>query len=315
MNSVGARFRHFFNNVPDDRLDALQLLRGSGIHDAEAEDNAPLFHALVVADAAFQKIVVGKNELLAAQAANARGLESDVLDRSGKRIHHDIVADNERFVQHDGQRRQQIAQNILHGQRHGDAADAQPRHEPRDVDAQIVQNQQEHDDPENHARHESQKRQRGGAGGVLVHPPGDRPAKPEPDAGAGPEAALNDQDQNDRFLPQRRDGRPQHNRVRRHIRGGDKQDEKFRLPQHRDEQIVDLVVGGGGQLRQPGDGGALDDFQNGKHGSQDQNRHEPALQGVSQIDGVQNVHYVSCGLPVVRTARRVIREGKLTFPE
>ena len=70
MNAVQTGVFHSTDNVANHLFDERQLFQRSGIHHAEAENNTALLHALVIADAALQKIVVGKDELFAAEAAS-----------------------------------------------------------------------------------------------------------------------------------------------------------------------------------------------------------------------------------------------------
>ena len=89
--------------------------------------DAALIHPPEVAQAALQQVAVADDDLLAGDAADARRLEPDVLDGSGDLIDADRVADVERFVEHDRERREQVAEDVLHGERDGDAADAESR--------------------------------------------------------------------------------------------------------------------------------------------------------------------------------------------
>src|SRR4030067_711581 len=58
-------------------------LVGRGLVDhAKGKRHAPLVHALVVADAALEQVGVGEHDLLAGEAAHARGLEADLFDRA-----------------------------------------------------------------------------------------------------------------------------------------------------------------------------------------------------------------------------------------
>ena len=67
-------------------------------------------------------------------AADARRLEPDVLDGARDLIDADRVADVERLVEHDRQRGEQIAEDVLHRERDGDAADAEAGDQRRDLD-------------------------------------------------------------------------------------------------------------------------------------------------------------------------------------
>src|SRR3546814_16897169 len=82
-------------------------------------------------------IAVGKDQLLTAEAADARRLQANMFDRAQAIIDDDEVTDHEWFVDHDRQRREQNTEDVLHGQGHGDTADAQSGHHRRDTDANI----------------------------------------------------------------------------------------------------------------------------------------------------------------------------------
>ena len=87
--------------------------------------DAPLIHPPEVAQPALEQIAVADDDLLAGDAADARRLEPDVLDRAGDLIDADRVADVERLVEHDRQRREQVAEDVLHRER--DAMPPTPR--------------------------------------------------------------------------------------------------------------------------------------------------------------------------------------------
>ena len=107
-------------------------LGGRVVRDVEIEQHAPLIHAAEVAQAALQQIAVADDDLLAGHAAHARRLEADVLDDARDLVDADVVADVERLVEHDRQRGEQIAEDVLHRERDGDAADAEAGDQRRD---------------------------------------------------------------------------------------------------------------------------------------------------------------------------------------
>ena len=78
--------------------------------------------------------------------AQAGGLEADPLDRAGGGVAvADRVAAAERPVEHDRQRREQVGENALRGEADGDAADAEPGDQRGDVDAEIVEDDDDRD--------------------------------------------------------------------------------------------------------------------------------------------------------------------------
>jgi hypothetical protein len=134
---------------------------------AHGELHAPLDHAAVVAHAALQQVAVGKDDLLAIEAAQSRALDADVLHRAQEGVDGEEVADHERPVERDRQRGEQIAQHVLRGQRHGHAAHAQARDQRRDVDAEVVEREQQHQRPDHHTRDEADDVERAQRGAVI----------------------------------------------------------------------------------------------------------------------------------------------------
>src|SRR5437763_11921508 len=80
----------------------------------------------VVPDAALQQLTVQDDDLLTADAAQPRGLQPDPLDGSLRLIDRNGVTDIERLVEHDRECGEEIAENVLYGERDGDAANAEP---------------------------------------------------------------------------------------------------------------------------------------------------------------------------------------------
>ena len=64
------------------------------------------------------------------------------------------IADDEGLVQRDRQRGEQIAEHVLQSQRHRDAADAQAGEQRGDVDAEVLERDQDQQGPDQHARDE-----------------------------------------------------------------------------------------------------------------------------------------------------------------
>ena len=85
-------------------------------------------------DARAKQIAVGANNLLTGQAAQPYRLDADALHRAALLAKDNEVTDLERPVQHDGQRREQVTENVLRRQGDSDAADAEARDERGDID-------------------------------------------------------------------------------------------------------------------------------------------------------------------------------------
>ena len=73
-------------------------------------------------------------------------LEADLLDRPGDRWSEaDRVAAAERLVEDDRKRREQVGEDALGGEADGDAADAEAGDQAGDVDAEIVEDEDDRD--------------------------------------------------------------------------------------------------------------------------------------------------------------------------
>ena len=105
--------------------------------------------------------------MLSVDAADPSGLESDVFHGSAQPVHVDRVAFVERLVEHDGERGKEVAEDVLHGERNGDTADAQPRYERGDVHAQCVREREQHEHRPHHEAQERPERPERGAAHVL----------------------------------------------------------------------------------------------------------------------------------------------------
>jgi hypothetical protein len=60
--------------------------------------------------AALQQVRVGDHQLLAVDAPQPRGLDPHPLDLAGDIAHGDGVADDERLVEHDGERGEKVTE-------------------------------------------------------------------------------------------------------------------------------------------------------------------------------------------------------------
>lgn len=128
--------------------DGWRFLHGLGgrvVGKPELEHDATLLQALVILDGAADHAGVGHDDLFAAEAADACGFEADVLNGARQGPDDDEVTDLERLVHGDRQRSEQVAKDILHSQRHRDAAHAKAGDEGGDVHPQVRQHCQ-HDD-------------------------------------------------------------------------------------------------------------------------------------------------------------------------
>src|SRR6185436_17613526 len=93
----------------------------------------------------------GDDHLLAGEAPDARGLEPDMLDRAVHAFDLNRVAHDEGLVEDDRERGEEISEDVLDGERDGDAADAKSGDEGRDVDAEVLQRGDDQQSPEDEA--------------------------------------------------------------------------------------------------------------------------------------------------------------------
>ena len=103
VHPTEARLGLGLNDLLYDRWDLDQFLVRCLVGHAEDERHAALVHASIVADAAAQQIGIGKDELFAGETADARALEADVLYRADVLPDGDGIANDEGFIQDDGE--------------------------------------------------------------------------------------------------------------------------------------------------------------------------------------------------------------------
>ena len=127
------------------------------VGDAQREDDATFFHAPEVADAAAQQVGIGEDQLLSRDAADAGGLDPDVLDRSGHVADDHEVSWDERLVEHDRERREQIAEDVLNGEGNRESTDAEARNQRGDIDPEVVEDEQQDSRPERNTTEEAQR--------------------------------------------------------------------------------------------------------------------------------------------------------------
>src|SRR5690606_26736331 len=169
MGSIEAGKLHAFYGFTHVLHNRLDLAVVGAVGNDKAECDAAQLHALVVLDGLLEQLGVGANDLFSTQAANACGLEPNVLNAPGNVAHYNEVAWLERFVQTDGRGSEQVAKNHLGSQRHRDAANAQARDKGRDIDAEVIQNRQDGHGPQHRAQGVADQGQRDLVGsGVAI---------------------------------------------------------------------------------------------------------------------------------------------------
>ncbi len=75
-----------------------------------------------IAYAALQDVRIGQHDLLTGLAAQPGRLDADVLDLAREGIDGQGIADDERLVERDRQRGEQIPEHVLQGKSHCDTA-------------------------------------------------------------------------------------------------------------------------------------------------------------------------------------------------
>src|SRR5450631_3513810 len=152
MTALEARLRMLANNSFEQSRQRLQLV-GGGVESYANRRQYSLFRqAAEIAHTALQDVCIGQNDLLAAFTAQPCRLDADVFDLADEGVYGQAVADHKRLVQGDRQRGKQIAENILQSQRNRNAADSEAREQRGDVDAEIIERDQNQQRPDQHAR-------------------------------------------------------------------------------------------------------------------------------------------------------------------
>ena len=120
-------------------------ISGGPVDDAEGlHEPAPVEPRHIV-QLLVEQVLVGDHHLFAADRAHPRRFEPDLLDRARSRVPADRIAAAERPVEQDGERGEEIGENALRGEADGDAANAEARDQPGDVDPEIVEHDDERD--------------------------------------------------------------------------------------------------------------------------------------------------------------------------
>ena len=181
--------RVFVEHVGDDFQGAVQV---RAIGDADRQVSLP-DHAVVVDDLADDLAV--RHHDAGAVGVNQGGGEQ--FNRVHLPMHAgdlDVFADPETLDENDGQARDQVAQDALHGQADADARDAQSGDERQEFDLKIVRDEQQGKD-EHEQLHDADEQHADGRLHVpffeLAH--GER-AQPAPHDGAADEKHQRDQD-------------------------------------------------------------------------------------------------------------------------
>ena len=196
-------------------------------------------------------------------------------------VDNDEVANHKRFVDGDRQRGKQVAQDVLHRQCDGDAANAQAGNQGRDVEPQVVEHQQQDQYPDHHPAQEGQQRQGHGARAlVFLLALGKAVFQPENQAPAEPEARLQNDHRDEGAVNEFFQTRGQRQKMRAQVQasGGDQQNACGR--QDFDQEVINHRIGGLGNALQMVQDHAPQGVQQQHEGASGQQRVSPVLRAV-----------------------------------
>jgi hypothetical protein len=127
-------------------------------------------------------------------------------------------------------------------QRHGNAADAQARHQRGDVHAEVVEAEQQQERPQHQPGGEVHHRQRGGGAGVGRQRQRPRAPDPELDQRAQPQAHLHHCRHGRRALEHQVGAIGQRQVLRADVKRHEEHQPLARAPHHLDQRIVERRV-------------------------------------------------------------------------
>ncbi len=142
-----------------------------------------------VADLLVQQFGIRDHQLLPFERAKPRGLQADSFDRADALAVADRVSAPERLVEQDRKRCEQVGKDALGREPDGNAADTESGDQRGDVDAEIVENDDDGDREQGDADQYPDKRHRIGdsaLGRIFRRAPADQPENELP----GPDCAL-----------------------------------------------------------------------------------------------------------------------------
>jgi hypothetical protein len=142
MRPVEARLRLCLDGFSADLIDRRDFLVMCLKGHRDGEDHPALGHPLVVSNPAAHQVGVREDELFAGEAPDARGLQPDAFHGSVQVVDVDEIAHLKGLIQDDGEGREEVAEDVLEGERNGHTPDSQSGYESGDVHAQIVKDQQ-----------------------------------------------------------------------------------------------------------------------------------------------------------------------------
>src|SRR5690606_13950030 len=96
------------DDLPDNAGDELQLFRRSIISHPKGKYHPAFMHSLVISDSSGEQSIIGADDLLARQAADAGGLDPDTFHRAHEIIEDNKVSNDKWLVQNYGNSGKQI---------------------------------------------------------------------------------------------------------------------------------------------------------------------------------------------------------------
>ena len=266
MRTIKTRLLLAVHDAFDDAWDLLKLFGRGLVGHTEAEGDATLTHLLVIAQARFGQVAVGEHQYLTAEAANACGFETDVLDRSVEIINGDKIAHLKGFVQNNTETGKQITQDVLQCEANGNAANTQPGDQGLDVKTQIVKHDQRQKRPHHHPRDEAQNGQRAGGGRIFLKRILAHVDDPSGDEGAGAQGQLQKESHQRKAVDVAFPAFLHHQLVSGEMQSDQSHQEPANRPKALHQRVVPANCGGLGPVGDPAD----DDRQNDLH-----QRHDP----------------------------------------
>src|SRR3989344_2446117 len=140
------------DNLFQDARYPLDLRERSLVHHPYREDRASALHLLMVVDQRLREVLVAYHQLVSFRRLQPRGLDADVLHCALLGSEDDEVARLEGLVQVDGERGEDVHQDVLEREGDRDAAHSEAGAEGGDVEPEVGEEQQECRGPEDDLR-------------------------------------------------------------------------------------------------------------------------------------------------------------------
>ncbi len=306
MRPVEARERMRLHATLQEAHRGCDAIRRCVVGDPQGLQDPPLLHALEVAHAALQEVRVGEDDLLAGNGAHTGGLEPDVLHGAREGVDRDRVAYLEGSIEDDGERREEVAEHVLHGERDRDAADAEPGQQRGDVVVEdVAEGQDEDEGPEQSPGGDADGPEGAFPDGVAVAParPG---AQGVVDERLAPRGELQEQRDRGHLADAVADGRREREERTRDA-DGERDDEVPARPREQlGGEVVDLGLGLAGKGREASTKQVLEGDEGEEHPAGDESGGGPGAEGIVEESG----HARRRRIPLKVTAARGAFPGR-----